>query len=104
LQEIPDLITLSHEFAGRGVTLLAVSMDDPEELARVTAFRDKHFPAFKTLLRSEPSMDTLVSRIDPAWNELLPTTYLIGRDGQVRKRLQGKRSLEAFRKEVNKLL
>ena len=104
LQEIPDLIALSHEFAGRGVTLLAVSMDDPEELARVTAFRDKHFPAFKTLLRSEPSMDTLVSRIDPAWNELLPTTYLIGRDGQVRKRLQGKRSLEAFRKEVNKLL
>jgi len=104
LQEIPDLIALSQEFAGRGVTLLAVSMDDPEELARVTAFRDKHFPAFKTLLRSEPSMDTLVSRIDPAWNELLPTTYLIGRDGAVRKRLQGKRSLEAFRKEVNKLL
>jgi cytochrome c biogenesis protein CcmG/thiol:disulfide interchange protein DsbE len=104
LQEIPDLITLSHEFANRGVTLLAVSMDDPEELARVTAFRDKHFPAFKTLIRSDPAMDTLVNRIDPAWNELLPTTYLIGRDGTVRKRLQGKRSLDAFRKEVNKVL
>jgi thiol-disulfide isomerase/thioredoxin len=104
LQEIPDLIALSQEFAGRGVKLLAVSMDDPEELARVAAFRDKHFPAFNTLLRNEPGMDTLVSRIDPAWNELLPTTYLIGRDGAVLKRLQGKRSLEGFRAEVNKLL
>ena len=104
LQEIPDLIALSQEFAGRGVKLVAVSMDDPEELARVTAFRDKHFPTFNSLLRNEPGMDTLVSRIDPAWNELLPTTYLIGRDGAVRKRLQGKRSLEAFRAEVTKLL
>lgn len=104
LQEIPDLIALSQEFAGRGVKLLAVSMDDPEELARVAVFRDKHFPAFNTLLRNEPGMDTLVSRIDPAWNELLPTTYLIGRDGAVLKRLQGKRSLESFRTEVNKFL
>ncbi len=104
LQEIPDLIALSQEFAGRGVKLLAVSMDDPEEFARVAAFRDQHFPAFNTLLRNEPGMDTLVSRIDPAWNELLPTTYLIGRDGAVLKRLQGKRSLEGLRSEVNKLL
>ena len=104
LQEIPDLMALAQEFAPRGVKLLAVSMDDPEELARVTAFRDKRFPAFATALRSEPGMDTLVSRVDPAWNELLPTTYLIGREGQVLKRLQGKRSLEGFRAELNKVL
>ncbi|MEY4376340.1 MAG: hypothetical protein RJB26_890 [Pseudomonadota bacterium] len=104
LQEIPDLMALAQEFGPRGVKLLAVSMDDPEELARVTAFRDKRFPTFATLLRNEPGMDTLVSRVDPAWNELLPTTYLIGRDGAVLKRLQGKRSLESFRAELNKLL
>jgi hypothetical protein len=49
-------------------------------------------------------MDAAVSVVDPAWNELLPTTYLIGRDGKVAKRIQGKRTLEQFRSEVEPLL
>jgi thiol-disulfide isomerase/thioredoxin len=104
LREIPDLVALSRELAPRGVQLLAVSMDEPSELARVETFRQRVFPEFSSWLRAEPDMDTLVSRIDPAWNELLPTTYLIGRDGQVLKRLQGKKSLEDFRGEIAALL
>jgi len=104
LREIPDLMQLEHELAPRGVKLLAVGMDDPTELARVDAFREKFFPEFFSYLRNEPDMDTLVSVVDPAWNELLPTTYLIGRDGKVVKRIQGKRSLDDFRAEVEALL
>jgi thiol-disulfide isomerase/thioredoxin len=104
LKEIPDLMQLERELKGKGMTLLAVGMDDPTELSRITAFRDKFFPAFSTSLRSEAEMDTVVSVVDPAWNELLPTTYLIGRDGKVVKRIQGKKSLEEFRAEVGPLL
>ena len=103
LKEIPDLMQLEREQKGKGMTLLAVGMDDPAELGRITAFRDKFFPGFSTTLRSEAEMDTVVSVVDPAWNELLPTTYLIGRDGKVVKRIQGKKSLEDFRAEVNRL-
>ncbi len=49
-------------------------------------------------------MDTLVSVVDPSWNELLPTTYLIDRRGDVQRRIQGKRSLDDFRTEVQALL
>lgn len=104
LKEIPDLMQLEQELAARGVKLVAVSMDDPAELGRVEAFRREHFPDFASYLRNEPEMDTLVSVVDPAWNELLPTTYLIGRDGKVARRIQGKRSLEDFRAEVGALL
>jgi thiol-disulfide isomerase/thioredoxin len=104
LREIPDLLQLEREFAGRGVALVALGMDDPAELAAVEAFRAKHFPGFRSLLRDTPDMDTAVSVVDPAWNELLPTTYLIGRDGKVAKRIQGKRTLEQFRDEVGALL
>jgi thiol-disulfide isomerase/thioredoxin len=104
LKEIPDLVALTRELAPLGVRLLAVSMDEPEELANVEAFRRKAFPDFSTWLRAEPAMDTLVSRIDPAWNELLPTTYLIGRDGRVVKRLQGRKTLADFRSEIAALL
>jgi len=104
LKEIPDLIQLEQELGARGVTLIAVGMDDPAELARVDAFRREHFPAFASYLRNEPEMDTLASVFDPAWNELLPTTYLIDRDGKVVRRIQGKRSLADFRAAVGALL
>jgi len=104
LKEIPDLVELERELAARGVKLVAVGMDAPEERDRVEAFRKEHFPEFRSYLRNELEMDTLVSVVDPAWNELLPTTYLIDRDGKVAKRIQGKRSLEAFRTEVAALL
>lgn len=104
LKEIPDLMQLERELAPKGVVLLAVGMDDPTDFGRVDAFRQKFFPDFVSFLRNEPDMDTLVSVVDPAWNELLPTTYLIGRDGEVAKRIQGKRSLEDFRAEVKTLL
>jgi hypothetical protein len=39
----------------------------------------------------------MASVIDPAWNELLPTTYFIDRTGKVVKRIQGKKTLDEFR-------
>jgi len=105
LREIPDLVALEKEFASRGVTLVGLSMDDPGALnTQVEPFRSKNFPAFRTWLRSEPDMDALVSVVDPAWNEILPTTYLIGRDGKVAKKIQGKRTLEQFRELLLELL
>jgi thiol-disulfide isomerase/thioredoxin len=105
LREIPDLVALEKEFAARGVTLLGLSMDDPGALDdQVEPFRRKNFPAFRTWLRSEPDMDALVSVVDPAWNEILPTTYLIGRDGKVAKKIQGKRTMEQFRELILEVL
>lgn len=103
LEEIPVLMQLGEEFAGDELTLLAVGMDDPGDLARVDAFRAQHFPGFKSYLRASADMDSLVSVIDPAWNELLPTTYLIDADGAVVKRIQGKRSRDEFRDEFRAL-
>jgi thiol-disulfide isomerase/thioredoxin len=105
LREIPDLVALEQEFAARGVTLVGLGMDDPGALnEQVEPFRRKNFPAFRTWLRSEPDMDALVSVVDPAWNEILPTTYLIGRDGKVAKKIQGKRTLEQFRELILEVL
>lgn len=104
LKEIPDLMALEREFSPRGMKLLAVSMDDPLELGVVEAFRRQRFPEFSSWIRQEAEMDAFVSPLDPAWNELLPTTYLIGRDGQVLKRLQGKKTLAEFRAELNAVL
>lgn len=50
LKEIPDLVALQHEFAPRGVRLIAVSMDEPGDLTNVEAFRQRVFPATASTL------------------------------------------------------
>ena len=98
LEEIPMLMQLAADLETRGVQLVGVAMDEPGGGANAAReLREKHFPGFRTWLRGENRMDALVTRIDPAWNEILPTTYLIGRDGRVAQRIQGVRSYEEFR-------
>jgi len=105
LREIPDLVALGSEMAGEGVTVLGVNMDEPRDLeGLVRPFHTKHFPAFQTLARSEPDMDTIASVVDPAWNEVLPTTYLIARSGRVVERLQGAQTAEELRRRVRAAL
>jgi thiol-disulfide isomerase/thioredoxin len=105
LREIPDLVALGSELAAEGVTVLGVDMDEPRDLeGLVRPFHAKHFPAFHTLARSEPDMDTIASVVDPAWNEVLPTTYLIARSGRVVERLQGAQTPEELRRRVRAAL
>jgi thiol-disulfide isomerase/thioredoxin len=104
LREIPDLVRLEAELAPRGVALIGVSMDEPDDGARVAEFRAKYFPAFPTWLRSERELDAIASVVDPAWNEVLPTTYLLGRDGKVARRVQGAKTHEEFRALIEAVL
>jgi thiol-disulfide isomerase/thioredoxin len=97
LKEVPDLLAIEKELAAEGFVLLGLSIEEAADLDRVESFRQKYFPSFRTLVRDGPSMDTVVSVVDPAWNEIVPTTYIIGRDGRLVTRLQGKKTHEEFR-------
>jgi hypothetical protein len=82
-----------------------VAVDDPSPgAAQVEQFRSKYFPAFMTYARTGPEMDELASVIDPAWNEVVPTTYILDRQGKPVARLQGKKSLDEFRAALDKAL
>lgn len=105
LREVPDLLKLEAEYAARGVGLIGVAVDDPSPgAAQVEQFRSKYFPAFMTYARNGPEMDELASVIDPAWNEVVPTTYILDRQGKPVARLQGKKTLDEFRAALDKAL
>lgn len=101
LVEIPDLQKVETDLKGSNVSLIGLSVDEPsfstDHIARV---RDKRFPGFRTYARDNRDTDYLVSVVDPAWNEVVPTTYIIDRLGKVHSRIQGKKSLEEFKAAV----
>jgi len=105
LREIPELLRLSAKYRASGFRLIAVAMDDPLDLeTHVVPFRDQRFPAWDTFQRNEVEMDKFVSVVDPAWNEVLPSSYLINRTGKVVKKLFGGKSYEAFEAALLEIL
>jgi thiol-disulfide isomerase/thioredoxin len=105
LREVPDLITVTTEVQSAGVTLIGIAVDDPSPgAAQVESFRKKYFPSFRTFARQGSEMDELASVVDPTWNEVVPTTYIIDRQGKVAKRIQGKKSAAEFRAMIQKAL
>lgn len=105
LKEIPELIALEDEYRDQGLRLVPVSLDEPADLERmVQPFLAKWFPGFRSYARVTPDMDSMVSVIDPAWNELLPTSYVIDREGKVRERIQGGKPRAEFQAAIMPLL
>lgn len=105
LKELPALLALEQEYASWGFDLLAVSLDDPADADPVVRpFLAKWFPSLRTLIRSSPDMDSMVSVLDPAWNEVLPTSYVVDRSGRVVAQLQGGKSAAQFEAAILPLL
>ena len=100
LREIPDLLALEAELPASDFRLLAISMDDAYSEGWVTEFKAKHFPSLVSFINAELDMDTLVSVIDPVWNETLPTSYIFNREGEVVKKVQGKKPIAFFREQL----
>ena len=100
LREIPDLLALGSELPASDFRLLAISMDDAYSEGWVTEFKAKHFPSLVSFINAELDMDTLVSVIDPVWNETLPTSYIFNREGEVVKKVQGKKPIAFFREQL----
>ena len=105
LKEIPVLLELEKSLGPRGFALVLVSLDEPADRAAIVApFLAKHFPDLRTFGRETRDMDGTVSVLDPAWNEVLPTSYVLGRDGQVATRLQGGKTAAQFEAAIVPLL
>ncbi len=105
LKEIPALQALEQRLAGRGFRLLAVSLDTADSIESVVRpFTRKWFPDFHSYASLEADMDSMVSVVDPAWNEILPTSYVLDAHGQVVTRLQGGKTGDEFAAVIEPLL
>jgi thiol-disulfide isomerase/thioredoxin len=105
LREIPELLDLQASMSPSRVSLIGVAVDEPVAGASpVEEFRRKHFPEFRTYMRAGPEIDELVSVVDPAWNEVVPTTYVLDRAGRMVERLQGRKTPAELRAAVERAL
>ena len=105
LKEIPILVDLAERYRDRGFELVPVALDDPSTVdVVVVPFLNKWFPDFISYVRVDMDMDTVVSVVDPAWDETLPSSYIIDRDGNVVEQIQGGKPFDVFEAAIIPLL
>jgi peroxiredoxin len=81
--EMPSIESLHRDFAPRGLEVVAVAVDDPGFEDRVRQFVARHGLTFEVLSEGTGTIERIYQ------TRGIPATYLIGRDGIIRKRIAG---------------
>ncbi len=104
-EEMPGLLRLRTEMAGRSFRMILVSIDDPDSIASAVrpALRKLgvDFPTY--LLHGTPD-EAFIDGMDSTWNGALPATFLYDRAGRLADRMVGGKSYQKFQEAVGKLL
>ena len=99
-KEIPGFIELYNTYKSRGLVVLGVSMDDPEDISDVKRFASQFKMNYPILLGFGRDDD-----LKPAFGELpLPTSFVIARDGRICARHDGLTATGQVEHEIASLL
>jgi len=104
VEEFPALVRLYNNYRKKGVTVIAVSVDDPETADElVQPFLKRHRATFPVLVLNEDS-DRFIRNFDKEWGGEIPRTYLYSKSGKRLKAWSGSRTYQEFEKEVKEAL
>jgi thiol-disulfide isomerase/thioredoxin len=81
--EFPDLVALEKDFRSRGLAVISVSANSPDEISsELIPFLEKHQPGFRVYLWQPKDNEAEVREIDAEWTGSLPATFFIDRGGK----------------------
>ncbi len=81
-EEMPKLIALCAAHKAKGVDLITISCDEPEQELAAAEFAHKQGAPPPPYVRHAKSDDDFINAIDPKWSGALPALFLFDRDGK----------------------
>ena len=93
-KEIPALTELQKDYDSQGLSVVGVTYED--DAAAIRDFRKDFVMDYTVAVGKEPSRNDLYVG--------LPTTFIIDRNGRLRKKITGERTREQFEAEIKPLL
>jgi thiol-disulfide isomerase/thioredoxin len=102
-QEFPDLMRFFRAFKDRGVRLVLVSGDFPDDTQPAREFLSSQGVDFQSFLKSGQD-ESFINTLDTAWTGALPATFVYDAKGERRHSFLGPVTYDALEKEVAPLL
>lgn len=104
VMELPHLQTLQERYTEKGLRVIGVSMDDMAELEeKVRPFFKKRAPELVSYIQAGDEQE-FTDLLDPKWPGVLPTSFVIDREGEVRQTLIGRKTFQEFEQALVPLL
>jgi thiol-disulfide isomerase/thioredoxin len=101
--EFPNILKLRERFEKDGLRVVFVSIDEPADLEAAQNFLKQQHVDFPTFYKGSQSAQ-FVTDIYPKWSGSVPTTILMGGDGQIKDAWEGDTTLEEFEQRVTRQL
>ena len=101
--ELPALHKLKTKYQDKGLEVLLVSIDDPDEIPAAKAYLEDNNLPFESLFKGSQPL-RFVAAIYPQWQGAVPTTVLIGPGNKILDAWEGDTSFEEFEERVLKHL
>jgi len=102
-EEFPDLLRIRREYEGRGVRLLLVSADFPDQQPAAERFLAAQGVDFLTYIKQGADMP-FIDGLDPRWSGALPATVLYDGSGRSLWFHEGKTSYDSLKVRIEAAL
>jgi thiol-disulfide isomerase/thioredoxin len=103
-EEFPALVRLHDTFRARGLSVVAISMDEPESVPAIEQFLKSQGAKFGSYRHNFRDFAVLVDSINPRWGGGIPASFLYDREGKLVASWQGATRYEDFERAVQPLL
>ncbi|MFN0105039.1 MAG: redoxin family protein [Bryobacteraceae bacterium] len=103
-KEMPELAKLEERLKARGLVLIPISADEPENEAAAREFLAKAGVKTQGYLKAPKDDDTFIRAIDPKWGGELPALVLYDKAGRKVKIWKGETAIAEIEAAVVKLL
>lgn len=102
--EMPHIVALAGKLQGRGLKVLVISADEPEQEQEALHFVKEKGVAVPAYIKRTENDQQFIDSIDPKWSGALPALFLYDRSGKRVGRWIGEADLAAVETEIGKTL
>ena len=103
-EEFPGLVRLYNTYRGGGLSVVEISMDEPESVPAIEHFLKSQGANFGSYRQNFKDFEALVNSINPSWGGGIPATFLYDQEGRLTKSWQGPSTFEEFEEAMKPLL
>jgi thiol-disulfide isomerase/thioredoxin len=103
-EEFPAIVRLYQTYHGRGLSVVAISMDEPESVPAIQEFLKTQGAQFGSYRHNFHDFSVLIDTINPRWGGGIPATFLYDPQGRLVSSWQGATKYEEFESAVAPLL
>lgn len=103
-EEFPAIVKLHKTYRERGLSVVAISMDEPESVPAIQHYLQATGADFGSYRQKFHDFSALIDTIEPRWGGGIPATFLYDRRGKLVRAWEGATRYKQFEDAVRPLL